>query len=187
MDKLKFFRELRGEHSFDGWQELTGINYATQKKWEKGVAEPSAGSINKLADALGWSDEERMALMPEPAGEGLSAEFERHMQFLRLTDAETAKILGISASRISAWRNGELSKLGEKLVREFLKMGKEEAEKRLEEKQPMTDEPERERKKIPYELIYELEGNPKTEREYNPLNKVPDDNETLKKIQEAMK
>ena len=179
MDKAKFLRELRGEHTLFTWKELTGIDHQTQNMWENGEREPSAESVNRLADALDWDDKQRMRLMPTPRGEGLSARFERRLQYLRLTVQEAALILGRSSSTIRNWRSQKMSNAAEKLVREFLKMSKDEVYELLEEKQPMTDEPER--KKIPYELIYKLEN------KYGQMAKAKNNDPILKELQEAMK
>lgn len=190
MNYPKRMREIRGDYTIYKWTELTGIHGQTQKAWEGGEHEPSETSINQIADALGWDDETRMSHMPKPKGHGLSARLERRKQYLRLSQSELAEIFDKGTSTVASWMAYPVPKLARELVLSFLELEDDEVFAFLHAKSKdnpkLADRPYRSRTPIPYELIYQLEGDLQS-HEYTPINTVDDDNPILKQIQEAMK
>ena len=182
MDYSKEMRKLRGDMTLVDYSELTGISHRTQRLWETGKYEPNEQSINSLADRFGWSERKRMKFMPKPRGKGLSARLERHLQLIRITKEDAALILGVTSATVHNWTKKTVPKSSRSLVKLFLEMSTEEVQLLLakHKHQPKDEIKKKERVKLNYTVIHELE------REFGSLKAVPDDNEDLKKIQRQM-
>lgn len=184
MDYAKFMRELRGDYSFIEYENITGITFKTQKAYEEGVQVPTPKSINKIAANLNWSDKKRMSLMPKPRLGGLSGKLERHMQFLDLSDVDLANMFDCGSPTINGWKNVGVPKKNRTLVQNFLTMDHDEAYQLLWLKTGNVKDVKKvakaKRKKLPYELIHELE------KKYGALSNVDESDPLLIELRDKV-
>lgn len=180
-------REEQGDATFTVFSELLGFSLSNTHAWVSGQRYPSEDTINKMSEALDWSDEKRMSFMPEPEEKGLMKKVMRHRQRLKLKQSEFANYIGVAYQTLKKWRSDDknIPNNRRKDLERFLKASREDVLEIIRYENIKKSEAERKKRRteIPYDVIQKLECR---ERGFGRMSDVPDDHPELLKLQRYM-
>lgn len=192
MKFIEALEEERKDMTKKDFVKSIGVSPSTYNVWLKGTYSPRADTRNEVADALGWSDEKRMAHMPEVSKKWtpLVRSIVRHMQYLKFSYEDLAIVLNIDRTTIDYWQREGVPRNMRALAQSFLKIDKEEADsllalnmKKTEKKffEKPVKKPKGKRHKLNIPLIRKIE-----DKYGGSMGNCPDDEPMLKQLHKEL-
>lgn len=112
-----------------------GVNTSSIRNWTSNKYTPSKNNTIKIAEALGWSDEERIKYIiqkEEMAGvDPLITQALIRSHDFGMNQEDLAQVIGVAKSTISKWKQEGVTEAGKERLESFMDMSDDEIHERL--------------------------------------------------------